>query len=179
MALKNQITQSPCAGDPDFRPDFLAAWQDCPAKVTKFLSATAENSQYLRGLMEKEADWLAGALERDPDAVMDQALADVDSSSEAALATTLRSAKRRVALLVALCDLGGVWSLQQVEDSQQIVGSHVSVDQDRPGVGQELGRFGVGVQRLFTVAAHEANTAVFFNRLRRGFAHIMENSAEP
>ena len=114
MALKNQITQSPCAGDPDFRPDFLAAWQDCPAKVTKFLSATAENSQYLRGLMEKEADWLAGALERDPDAVMDQALADVDSSSEAALATTLRSAKRRVALLVALCDLGGVWSLQQV-----------------------------------------------------------------
>jgi glutamate-ammonia-ligase adenylyltransferase len=114
MALKNQITCSPYAADPDFRPDFLTDWPDCSAKVTELLSATAEVSPYLRALMEKEADWLAEALERDPDAVMDQALADVDRSGEEALASTLRRAKRRIALLVALCDLGGVWSLQQV-----------------------------------------------------------------
>lgn len=114
MALKNQITRSPCAGDPDVRPDFLAGWPNCPAKVVGLLSATAGHSPYLRALMEKEADWLAEALDRDPDAVMDQALADVDHSSEAALASTLRRAKRRIALLVALFDLGGVWSLQQV-----------------------------------------------------------------
>lgn len=114
MALKNQITRSPCAVDPDFRPDFPADWPDWPARVGELLSATGENSPYLRALMEKEADWLADALERDPDAVMDQALADVDRNSEEALATTLRRAKRRIALLIALCDLGGIWTLQQV-----------------------------------------------------------------
>lgn len=114
MAMKNQITQSPCASDPDFRPDFLARWPDCSSRIAGLLSATAEHSPYLRALMEKESDWLAEALEQDPDAVLDQALADVDTTGEAALASTLRRAKRRIALLVALCDLGGVWSLQQV-----------------------------------------------------------------
>ncbi len=114
MALKNQITRTPCASDPNFRPEFLATWQDCPAMVAELLAATAGHSPYLRSLMEKEADWLADALEHDPDQVLDRALAEVDRSSEAALASTLRRAKRRIALLVALCDLGGVWSLRQV-----------------------------------------------------------------
>ncbi|MEO1605002.1 MAG: glutamine-synthetase adenylyltransferase [Pseudomonadota bacterium] len=78
----------------------------------KLIEGAAGCSPYLAGLIAKEAEWLAHAM-ADPDAAITAAiegagrlLVDVPNG--------LRRAKRRVALLTALCDLGGAWSLDDV-----------------------------------------------------------------
>ncbi|MGR3468664.1 MAG: glutamine-synthetase adenylyltransferase, partial [Shimia sp.] len=69
------------------------------------LAGTAGCSPYLAGLLTSQAPWLEAALD-DPDAAL-AALCQ-------APAPELRPAKARAALLIALADLGGVWSLEEV-----------------------------------------------------------------
>ncbi len=78
------------------------------------LAATAGCSPYLLGLMRREADWLCQTLERVPEDALRDVLGAVALALPDQLALTLRQAKRRVALLTALADLGGVWGLQAV-----------------------------------------------------------------
>ena len=70
-------------------------------------------SPYLRHLIAKEADWLEGAVEA-PEAAMLGVLADTTVLELANVNQGLREGKRRVALLSALADLGGAWSLEDV-----------------------------------------------------------------
>lgn len=69
-------------------------------------------SPYLAGLIAQEAAWLEHAF-ADTDTALRATLARPEGDL-AALRPTLRQAKRRVALLAALADLGGAWSLEQV-----------------------------------------------------------------
>ena len=71
-------------------------------------------SPYLASLIEREAGWLARALVGAPEATLDAVLADVSDAPDEGLAVSLRQAKRRVALLTGLADLGGVWTLDDV-----------------------------------------------------------------
>ncbi len=114
MTLMADITRAPVAVDPAYTLDFLDGTEDLSADAIHLLRATAQHSPYLTSLMAKERDWLLWAFSTDTAGLMDQILDAVDMTSEATLSSSLRQAKRRVALLAALCDLGGVWSLQQV-----------------------------------------------------------------
>ena len=64
-----------------------------PDATAALIEAAAGSSPFLAGLVEREASWLPGGL---------------------ALADPVRRAKRRLALLIALGDLGGAWPLERV-----------------------------------------------------------------
>lgn len=82
--------------------------------VVDLLVATAACSPYLRGLIQSEADWLSDALLGAPETAIDAELARLDQTNLSSLPHDLRRAKRRLAVLIALCDLGGLWSTLQV-----------------------------------------------------------------
>jgi glutamate-ammonia-ligase adenylyltransferase len=113
MTLASRITRQPFPFDPAAAADARANLPDLGPEATGLLTATAGCSPYLRGLMLREVDWLAEAAD-DPEAALDAALAAPAGVAGDALALALRKAKRRVALLAALCDLGGVWPLEVV-----------------------------------------------------------------
>ncbi|WP_374397912.1 glutamine-synthetase adenylyltransferase [Tabrizicola sp.] len=113
MTLAARITRTPIAFDPAAAADLRADLQGFAPEVMDLMAATAGCSPYLRGLMLRESDWLREAVE-DPEAALATTLSAADSLAAEALPLALRQAKRRVALLAALCDLGGAWPLEQV-----------------------------------------------------------------
>lgn len=113
MTLAARITRTPIPFDPAAAADLRAELPGFAPEVMDLMAATAGCSPYLRGLMLREADWLRVAVEA-PDAALDATLAAADGLAADALPLALREAKRRVALLAALCDLGGAWTLEAV-----------------------------------------------------------------
>ncbi|MBC7477872.1 MAG: bifunctional [glutamine synthetase] adenylyltransferase/[glutamine synthetase]-adenylyl-L-tyrosine phosphorylase [Pseudorhodobacter sp.] len=83
-------------------------------EVAEFLARVAGGSPYLKGLMLREEAFLRVALTQDVDQVVPAEIAVVEGLTVDALGAGLRRAKRRVALWTGLCDLGGVWALDQV-----------------------------------------------------------------
>lgn len=77
------------------------------------IGGAATLSPYLRLLITKEAEWLEGAVEG-PEAALAGVLADTTLLDAGNVNVGLRAGKRRVALLSALADLGGAWSLEEV-----------------------------------------------------------------
>ncbi len=113
MSLAARITRQPIAFDPAAAADLRLELPGFAPEVMALMAGTAGCSPYLRGLMLREADWLRAAVEA-PEAALEAALEAPGSVAPDALALALRQAKRRVALLAALCDLGGVWPLEAV-----------------------------------------------------------------
>ncbi|WP_071795697.1 glutamine-synthetase adenylyltransferase [Natronohydrobacter thiooxidans] len=108
------LTRLPLPYDTESGAEARAAFPDLPADLSDLIAGAAGCSPYLRTLMTREQDWTRAALTRDPQASIDAELAALDDVPLADLSARLRQAKRRVALLAALADLGGVWSLDQV-----------------------------------------------------------------
>ena len=77
------------------------------------LDGTAGCSPYLADLIIREGDWLQGALDA-PETAFEDLMTGIQAQPLDALSVELRQAKRRVHLLTALCDVAGVWSLEQV-----------------------------------------------------------------
>lgn len=113
MTLAQRITRQPIPFDPLAAADLRATLPDLGPEVMGLLSATAACSPYLRGLIQREAGWLVEA-SADPEAALEASLLLPEAATADALPVALRQAKRQVALLVALCDLGGVWPLETV-----------------------------------------------------------------
>jgi glutamate-ammonia-ligase adenylyltransferase len=113
MTLAARIRRLPIAFDPAAAADARAGLSALPVEVQELCAATAGCSPYLRGLMGREGAWLEEAA-ANPEAALDAVLHALDSASPEALPLHLREAKRRVALIAALCDLGGVWPLEAV-----------------------------------------------------------------
>jgi glutamate-ammonia-ligase adenylyltransferase len=83
------------------------------------LEGIAEASPYLFDLMRADAGRVLRLLQSDPDdhlaALIGKAVADATAAaSEADLMTALRKMKSEAALLIALCDIGGVWPVMRV-----------------------------------------------------------------
>ena len=83
------------------------------------LEGIAEASPYLFDLMRADAVRVVRLFQRDPDshlaALIDKAVADVAAAaSEADVMTVLRRMKSEAALMIALCDIGGVWPVMRV-----------------------------------------------------------------
>ncbi|OED47972.1 glutamine-synthetase adenylyltransferase [Rhodobacteraceae bacterium (ex Bugula neritina AB1)] len=81
--------------------------------LAELVAGACGSSPYLKELTAREADWLPEAL-HNPQAAVEQVFAECRALEAAALKPGLRQAKRRLALLTALCDLSGGWSLEQV-----------------------------------------------------------------
>ena len=110
----SRLTRQPLPFDREAAADCAATFADMTPDLRGLLSVTASCSQYLRSLMLTEADWLREALLQPPETVCAQVLAGLEAAQVDALPDALRAAKRRFALITALADLGGVWSLMQV-----------------------------------------------------------------
>ncbi len=109
-----RLTRKPIAFDPAAGVDLLESLPGFAPEVAALLSATAGCAPYLKSLMLRESSWLEEALTRAPEAVLAETLATPEAVALDGLGSSLRQAKRRVALLAALCDLGGVWRLEEV-----------------------------------------------------------------
>ena len=85
----------------------------CPSFATLLTNATS-CSPFLRTIAESRSEWVASLSERDPDDAFLELVAPGPLAAPADTARRLRKSKQKMALLVALADLGGVWSLDEV-----------------------------------------------------------------
>ncbi len=84
-----------------------------PAALREVISGAAAQAPYLAALLKKEGAWLANAVSA-PKAALAQILTGPTKLDDDTLWAGLRQGKRRVALLAAVADLGGAWSLEEV-----------------------------------------------------------------
>lgn len=112
MSFEDRLTRCPRPFDPDRAADARAAL-DLAGSLGALIEGAGGASPYLLGLIQKERDWIADAL-ADPETALTEEFDRLRALEPAALKSGLRQGKRRVALLTALADLGGVWPLEQV-----------------------------------------------------------------
>jgi [glutamine synthetase] adenylyltransferase / [glutamine synthetase]-adenylyl-L-tyrosine phosphorylase len=109
-----RISRFPRPFDAKAAADIGASFDDLAPDLTKLLAGAAGCSPYLADLMGREAAWLRTALAVAPETAIAEELGGLELLSLDALGAGLRQAKRRVALLAGLADLGGVWPLEAV-----------------------------------------------------------------
>ncbi|MGR3497209.1 [protein-PII] uridylyltransferase family protein [Citreimonas sp.] len=110
------ISHLPRPFDPDRGAEARAAAPWASGDVAALIEGAGGSSPYLKSLIEKEAEWLGPALD-DPDAALAAQAEALANLSHDALPDALRQAKRRMALLVGLCDLAGAWPLERVTEA--------------------------------------------------------------
>ncbi len=113
----NRITRVPRPVDPERGQDALDGLPDLSGPTRELIAGAAGSSPYLAGLLRREGLWIAEALTKPPEAAMDDLVAVVAGHESATLAADLRQSKRQAALLIAMADLGGVWSLAEVTEA--------------------------------------------------------------
>ncbi|MEM1343287.1 MAG: glutamine-synthetase adenylyltransferase, partial [Pseudomonadota bacterium] len=118
--LAQRVTAAPLVHDPARAEAVTAALTPAlrEGALGALLRGAAGSSPYLSRSIERHVDWLAKTAERPPETALAALLAETAATTEgvdrAALAKALRQTKSRAALLIALADLGGVWSLTEV-----------------------------------------------------------------
>ena len=145
--LDKRITKVPVAFAPD-RADAALAELDPylrGGQIGELLRGTAGSSPYLARLIERNADWLAGAATEPPEAVfaglLDTMATDAaDAAGTNAVLPVLRRAKSRAALLIALADLSGAWSLGEVTGALTRLADGALEAASRWLLGQEIAR---------------------------------------
>ncbi|WP_371059333.1 bifunctional [glutamine synthetase] adenylyltransferase/[glutamine synthetase]-adenylyl-L-tyrosine phosphorylase [Rhodosalinus sp. 5P4] len=113
MSFANRITRLPHAHEPERGAEARAACPGAEGDLARLLEGVGGCSPYLKDLIEKEAGWLPAAFE-DPEAALADVFDDLGETPPDTLSDALRQGKRRVALLLALADLAGVWPLEKV-----------------------------------------------------------------
>ena len=135
-----RITRAPRAFDPAAGAESAAGFAEFGPAAGDVLAGAAGCSPYLAGLMVREAGWLRGALGSAPEAAVASVLSGLDGVPPDTLGAALRVAKRRVALLSALCDLGGVWPLEAVTGALTALADRAVDLGIRAFVGDEIRR---------------------------------------
>lgn len=113
MNFTSRITRCPHAFDPDRGADAAAGFADLPKPILDLITGAAGCSPYLAELLRREGDWIIGTFD-DPEQAVKDLLGRIPNISLDDLPTELRRCKSRIALLVGLADLGGVWPLETV-----------------------------------------------------------------
>ncbi|MFO6463164.1 glutamine-synthetase adenylyltransferase [Jannaschia sp. KMU-145] len=109
--FRSRITQAPIPFDPAAGADAVAALAP-PPEVAPLIAGAAGCSPFLAMGMAREREWLAGLWDAAPEDILDGLLAEtarIDGDPK----PSLRVLKRRIGLLVSLCDLGGVWLVME------------------------------------------------------------------
>ncbi|MEM7745620.1 MAG: bifunctional [glutamine synthetase] adenylyltransferase/[glutamine synthetase]-adenylyl-L-tyrosine phosphorylase [Pseudomonadota bacterium] len=123
-SFMERVSKAPLAHDQD-RADATMAQLDPGLRAGKLgalLTGASGSSPYLSRLISRHADWLADTMPAAPEDVLDALLDALNEditpdTGFADVARALRVVKSRAALLIALADLGGVWTLQPVTDA--------------------------------------------------------------
>ncbi|WP_298862793.1 glutamine-synthetase adenylyltransferase [uncultured Sulfitobacter sp.] len=110
ISLVKRLTRCPRSSAPE---DADLPLEQFDTALRPLIGATAVLSPYLALLIVKEATWLEEAVEA-PEAALAQVLHATTLFEADTVNAGLREGKRRVALLSALADLGGAWSLEEV-----------------------------------------------------------------
>ncbi len=113
MGFAERVTRAPRPFEPDRGDEAAAAVPATDPALRELLCGAAGCSPFLADLVRRESDWLAETLADDPEPALDAILAEA-RAIEGDPGPGLRRLKRRLALLVALADLGGVWPLEEV-----------------------------------------------------------------
>jgi len=137
-----RLARLPIAVDAAIGAEAAATVAGVDPALAPLLAGAGGSSPFLAGLIRQEAGWLAPALERPPEDALAAVLAAVPAAAAGAeaLARGLRLAKRRVALLVALADLGGVWPLDAVTRALTALADLAVARTLEAAVGEELRR---------------------------------------
>jgi glutamate-ammonia-ligase adenylyltransferase len=106
----------------DLPPEQSRALQDAMARhshAKAIIEGVAEASPYLFDLMRADAARFIGLLESDPEIRLAALIAEAEqgvnaAADEADVMQRLRRMKAEAALLIALCDIGGVWPVMRV-----------------------------------------------------------------
>ena len=114
MSFASRLTRAPIPFDPDAGREAREGLAGLPGELGELIEGAAGCSPHLKALMAQEGEWLEGALVEAPEAELKAQLTALDDVALSDLGTALRRAKARVALLVALADLGGVFALEDV-----------------------------------------------------------------
>ena len=139
MSFAARITRQPIAFSPEQGAEAAALLPGLPPETRALVRGAAGCSPYLQGLIAREAGWIGPALAGDPEAALEDALL-IAGDSEADLRSALRRAKRRVALLTGLADLGGVWDLEAVTGALTRLADIATETALRFQVGREIAR---------------------------------------
>jgi glutamate-ammonia-ligase adenylyltransferase len=97
-------------------------------RVRRLITSIADHSSYLWMLIAADRNRFLRLLSADPENHLDQILGALDSSrdvDEDDIMRRLRLAKQEIALLIAIADLGGVWSLEEVMQALSQAGETV------------------------------------------------------
>jgi glutamate-ammonia-ligase adenylyltransferase len=113
MQFADRMTRQPRAHDSD-RGREAAEAVGLTGDLRALVEGMAGSSPYLATLVRRETDWLRTTLSATPEAALAELLETVPAIGYEAVGSGLRLAKRRLALLVALADLGGLWALDEV-----------------------------------------------------------------
>jgi glutamate-ammonia-ligase adenylyltransferase len=166
--------------------------------VRDLIAGALSGAPYLAALAQRDPALLSDILTRDPDAHLNQASAELAAYAEAAktakeVMAALRRYKRRIALLVALADLGGVWATEAALRAMSVA-AETAVDQavrflfrQAHAAGQLVGPsatprgyFVIGMGKL---GGHELNYSsdidiiVFYDAEQAGLAPGLEPSS--
>jgi glutamate-ammonia-ligase adenylyltransferase len=114
MTFARRLTRQPRAFDSERGRDALSLLPGLSPDLVGLIEGAAGSSPYLDDLIRQEARWLEDALEGTPEAARDALLRDGAEAEDRDLPSALRQLKRRMALLIALADLGGIWPLEEV-----------------------------------------------------------------
>ena len=112
MSLEAQIKRTPRAFDVELGRAAAERLELSPGLRALVAGATG-SSPYLASLVGREGAWLASALDK-PEAALDALVVAAREAPADAISAELRRAKRRLALILALADLGGAWPLETV-----------------------------------------------------------------
>jgi [glutamine synthetase] adenylyltransferase / [glutamine synthetase]-adenylyl-L-tyrosine phosphorylase len=134
------LTRGLDAFDAQAGADARAAFGDLAPELAGLIAGAAGCSPYLAELLYKEADWLRDAVACDPTIVIPTLLSGLPAQDRDQLGATLRQAKRRVALYVALADLGGVWPLAELTGALTSFADHAVQAALTSGVAEEIRR---------------------------------------
>ncbi len=117
MTFAARLTRAPIPYEPERGAEAAEAFAALPPELRALVAGAAGSSPYLAGLLARERDWAEAALSGAPEDALAETLEAIAGLTGDALPAGLRQAKRRVALLAALADLGGVWPLETVTEA--------------------------------------------------------------
>ncbi len=169
MGFDTRIRRAPRPFDPAVTEELRGGPFDGPGATADLIAGAAGSSPYLAGLVKREAAWLASALAQSPETALtgclDALAPEMDDPGEG-----LRRAKRRIALLTGLADLGGVWTLDEVTGALTAVADRACDVALRAALAPELQRgrlpdhgpeaedaAGLAVLAMGKMGAHELN----------------------
>ena len=137
MTFETDLTRCPRPFNIERGRETAALVQDISTPLVDLFTGTAGSSPYLATLIAKEAAWIAPALDN-PEAAVEAEFVECLSAPHDFLGSKLRQAKRRIALLTALADLGGAWTLEQVTGTLSRFADTACTAAMRAGIAQQI-----------------------------------------